>query len=159
VAVGEHDDRAARGGPFELGDEAVAAGHHLAQTLTAGTAVEEQVPPRMPLVDLRRGQPLVRAVVVLGQRIDDGGLDTGNRSMRGLQGTLQGTAEHQWQSTLGESCQQGRQPVGLVSTLLRQGQIGATGVAAVVGPFGRAMAHEQDEGRARRGGFRHDFTP
>ena len=61
MAVGEDHRGSTSSGALELGDEAVASGDDLMEAFAAGAAVVEQVPTRMPFLDLCRRETLVLA--------------------------------------------------------------------------------------------------
>src|SRR5262247_3897301 len=65
VAVREQDDVA--GGAADSGDDAVDAGADLRRRFAARTAVAEEHPARLLVVDLLGGEPLVVAVIPLVQ--------------------------------------------------------------------------------------------
>ena len=94
MAVREHDDGTPGRGALELGDEAVATGHHLVEALAAWTPVLEQLPSRMTFLDLGRGQALVLAVVVFDESVDHDRFDAGYGPASGLSRALQRAGEH-----------------------------------------------------------------
>ncbi len=159
MAVGEHDRSSAGGRALELGDEGITAGSDLVQGLATGAAVAEQVPARVPLVDLRRRQPFVGAVVVLGEGVDHRCFDPGHAAASRFHRSLQRAGVDQRQSALRQGGQQRRKAVGLAAPLVDQRKVGAPCVPTVLGPFRRAVAHEQDELWASNDRIGHGLTP
>ena len=128
MAVGEHDCSATGRRPIKFGDECIAPGGHLIEALTPWTPVLEQLPSGMHRVDLGRRQSFVVAVVVLGKCVDHGRLHARHGTTRCLPGALQGTREDQWKCPIRQCCQEGRQAVGLATTLVDQRQVCAPSV-------------------------------
>ena len=92
-----------------LGDDAVAAGGDVVGHLAAGRAVAPQEPVRALLADLRRGQPLVLAVVPLEQVVaQPRALEA--RELRRLPRPRERGAEHEGEVVAGEALAQRRGP-------------------------------------------------
>ena len=106
-----------------------------------------------------RRQPLVRAVVVLGERVDHCGFDAGHAAASCFDGSLQRAGEDHRQGPFRQGGQQWWQPVGLTETLVDQRQVGAPRVATVLGPFRGTVADQEDELGAGDDRIGHDVTP
>ena len=148
MAVGEDDRSAADCGSLELGYEGLTPGDDLMEALAPRAAVGEQFPAGVLLVDLGRGQPLVGAIVVLDERVDDRCLHTGHASTGSLGRPLQWTGEDEGEGTLRQRRQYRWQAVGLTQTFFVQRHVSAPGVLPTLRPVGRAVTYQQDHRRA-----------
>ena len=110
--------------------------------LASGAGVGEHRPARHLLTDPRGGQPLVVAVVPLGER--GVVLGVGKPDQRGrLHGPAQRAREHEVERDAGQRV---RQPADLGLAVCGQRQVRVARVAAVAAPLGRAVAAEPDVG-------------
>src|SRR5262252_5245788 len=84
------------------GDDPIRSDTHLLRRLTARTAVAKNQPARPGLVDLCRGQPLIFAVIPLGQVGVVDGLVAEARQFASLTRALHGAAEDERKYLSGE---------------------------------------------------------
>ena len=125
--MGEGDDGSVDGHALQLGGERVAARPRLADALTTGAAVGEQVPVGHLLADLLVRQALVVAVVELRQGVDDLWLDVGHHHGGGVHRPAQRTGEHEGVGA-GQPANDRTEGTGLATAELGQRDVGATGV-------------------------------
>ena len=124
----------------QLGEHAVRPLPHLVRGLPAGTAVAPQRPsPGRSLADLRRGEPLVLAVVPLDQLVAGLGHVARSPARRQVSsGPAQRAREHALEAPARE---RHREQLGLPAALLGQRHVGAAGVPAGPAPLGLPVAH------------------
>jgi len=150
MAVGESDHGAAGAHSLDLGDEGIAPSRHLHHALAAGAARGEEVPLRVPLQNLRTGQPFVVAIVELHQRIQRFRPSMGEGKLGGTGCTLEGAGVDQRIAAFQQLLDQRADSHRLRNAFLGERQIGATGVLSGHRPLCRAVTNKQDERWQRR---------
>jgi hypothetical protein len=116
-----------------LTDHAVRAGADVLRRLASRASIPEQQPAGRPLADLSRGQPLVLAVIPLGQIGVDHGGSAKVGQLAGLPRPLSGTDEHERECLL---CERRGEPLAQPTPVVGQRDVRRAGVLPTEAPGG-----------------------
>ncbi len=147
VAVRERHHASVRGGALEFGDERIASCADTVRVLAARAPDLEQIELGVAFEDLRGGEPLVVAVVVLDQRIDHYVLMSGKREACRVERALQRTGEYQRFGSAEQFDDDRAYGASLLNAQFGEWQIGEARVLTRLGPLGCSMTNQQDERR------------
>jgi hypothetical protein len=139
MSVGE-DKGIGRTRPKAIGDPAGPI-EGLAGALPSGGTIGKEVPSRTALSDLRRGEPFVVPIVPL----QEVGVESDPVSASGQLGRCPGPKKGARQDNPGREPRQKRsESPCLFDPAFGQGEVGAAGVAAGLGPEGRSVANKNN---------------
>ena len=141
VAMGE--DKDVPGGSFELPDDTIGAPSNVGRPLAPRAAVAPQRPVGILPANFGTRDPLVLPVIPLPQVRVHEGRHRKPGEPAGFLRTLQRAGQDQFEVPLLQNWPDGH---GLFSARLRQGNVGATGMAAIAAPLRLAVADENDLG-------------
>src|SRR5262249_32853954 len=139
MAMGEEQDIPCRG--ERALDDLVRARPDLRRGLAARDAVAPQRPPGTVDPDVDGAKPLVVPVVPLEQVVSGLALVAEAGEATGVRSTREGAGEHEGKLP---ACEPAAREVGLRAAFVGQGDVGATGVTAELGPLGLTVTNEND---------------